>query len=689
MKVLHVISGISRKSGGPARSSQGLVAALCKAGVDAWIWPLDGAEPWIEGVRKVSGIVGFKQAARTPLPRSWRLDEFDLVHIHGIWEPRLHKVAAMCRKAGVPYVIAPRGMLEPWSLKQKWFKKWIARWLYQDRDLKLSAALHATAESEAERLRRLGFKNKIIVSPNGVNVPETAVEAKAKGAIERSEIAEGLREQRRANSSVVGRKALAERKVEEWLEGVTRESFCVALEKLVAEKSKTGEYLFEKQEDKEKAIVAAKAFFDGYSRKLVELSDGRCVYFAPDLRSKMRHADISACWAEYAFHAVSSGGDKIPGKNYNYRKYSEYKVVNTDLIEDTLKSERCVPVLRDKPILDSVKFFGSAHLGGLFDVVVRLDECGNANANMTEVTFEASTKRGQKKLPQLVSLAEAIRTVVSHQTATGTYPSDTSIIPNRSPLRTGGRRALFVRRMHPKKGVLELVESWHRVFHSHPSSLIPHPWLCELVYTVSGPEEKAYEQKVKDRILALGMSYKDKDGTIHPSPSPSPFAFIFTGPLDDAEKWTAYARADLFVLPTYSENFGIVVAEALWAGVPVITTKGTPWAELEERKCGWWVELPSAEAKAKGEGEGRRRRAEAKGEEKAWNALDNALREAISLPVTFDCSPLPSPSPLTFTSLQEMGARGHQLVAERYTWAAVCDKMVRGYEAVLKAKAKS
>ena len=84
----------------------------------------------------------------------------------------MHKVAVMCRKAGVPYVIAPRGMLEPWSLKQKWLKKRIARWLYQDRDLKLAAALHATAESEADQFRKLGFKNKIIVSPNGVNVPE-------------------------------------------------------------------------------------------------------------------------------------------------------------------------------------------------------------------------------------------------------------------------------------------------------------------------------------------------------------------------------------------------------------------------------------------------------------------------------------------------------------------------------------
>lgn len=163
MKVLHIITGISRSSGGPSRSSQGLVAAECRAGVDAWIYPFDGAEPWIEGVRKYK-LKGVELSAAD-------LAQFDIVHIHGIWSPRLHNVAKMCRAAKVPYIIAPRGMLEPWSLKQKWLKKRIARFLYQDKDLKCAAALHATAESEAEQFRKLGFRNPVVISPNGVNVP--------------------------------------------------------------------------------------------------------------------------------------------------------------------------------------------------------------------------------------------------------------------------------------------------------------------------------------------------------------------------------------------------------------------------------------------------------------------------------------------------------------------------------------
>ena len=165
MRVLHVISSLNRNSGGPSRSTQGLVAGLNRAGVDAWLMSIrHGDDPWIEGVERFINGEPFENVLIQVKPQ--------IVHVHGLWSLELHRCATICRRWYVPYVIAPRGMLEPWSLQQKWLKKRIARWLYQDRDLKCAAALHATAESEAEQFRKLGFKNSIIVSPNGVNVPK-------------------------------------------------------------------------------------------------------------------------------------------------------------------------------------------------------------------------------------------------------------------------------------------------------------------------------------------------------------------------------------------------------------------------------------------------------------------------------------------------------------------------------------
>jgi glycosyltransferase involved in cell wall biosynthesis len=130
---------------------------------------------------------------------------------------------------------------------------------------------------------------------------------------------------------------------------------------------------------------------------------------------------------------------------------------------------------------------------------------------------------------------------------------------------------LFLSRLHPKKGVLELIEAW--------SSVRPNRWRL----VVAGPDEGSYRRTVERRLDALGVR-----GSVE-----------LIGEIDDASKSQLYESVDVFVLPTHSENFGIVVAEALAHGVPVITTTGAPWRELETHNAGWWIELtPTALAAA-------------------------------------------------------------------------------------------
>jgi glycosyltransferase involved in cell wall biosynthesis len=121
---------------------------------------------------------------------------------------------------------------------------------------------------------------------------------------------------------------------------------------------------------------------------------------------------------------------------------------------------------------------------------------------------------------------------------------------------------LFLGRIEPIKGLDILLKSWADVMH-----LYDHD---HAVLVIAGPDYRGYAKKLK--ILTSKLNITNR--------------VIFTGFLDDKTKWATYQRADLFVLPSYSENFGLVVTEALACGTPVITTTGTPWKELEEIDAG-------------------------------------------------------------------------------------------------------
>lgn len=78
-----------------------------------------------------------------------------LAHFHGLWQPAHASLARACRGRGIPYVVSPHGMLEPWAWRHKWWKKWPYFQLIERAHLRGAATLFATSELEAARLRQL------------------------------------------------------------------------------------------------------------------------------------------------------------------------------------------------------------------------------------------------------------------------------------------------------------------------------------------------------------------------------------------------------------------------------------------------------------------------------------------------------------------------------------------------------
>lgn len=117
---------------------------------------------------------------------------------------------------------------------------------------------------------------------------------------------------------------------------------------------------------------------------------------------------------------------------------------------------------------------------------------------------------------------------------------------------------LLISRLNPSKGILNLIHAW--------AQIRDNDWHI----VVAGPDEDGYKKTLDQEIDALGLRSN----------------FSFAGYVGEAERDALYRSANLFVLPSLSENFGIVVAEAMSYGVPVLTTTDTPWDYVGfERGC--------------------------------------------------------------------------------------------------------
>jgi glycosyltransferase involved in cell wall biosynthesis len=354
MNVLHGVEALSRRAGGLPVAVMELAVALTGAAVKSTLIAPppglgDGVE--IEGAESLP-LLGNDSAGWRRLEKRQGDEPFQIIHQHGIWAPMTYRLGRFAVRRGVPLVISPHGMLEPWALRHHVFRKRLAWVLYQYRNLKAAAVLHATSAGEASQFRRLGLPGPVAVIPLGVR-------------------------------------------------------------------------------------------------------------------------------------PVS-------------------------------------PVPLDPAAVTAVK---------------------------------------------------------------------------------DRRQVLFLSRIHPKKGLALLLEAW-------AATEVPD-W--ELV--IAGIDQGRHQADMETLAARLGLGDRVR----------------FAGPLFGVAKDTAFRRADLFVLPSHSENFGIVVAEALQYGLPVITTTGTPWRHLPAESCGWCVEPAVA-------------------------ALAGALREALAL---------------SDEERRAMGRRGLELVERDHRWPRV------------------
>lgn len=184
------------------------------------------------------------------------------------------------------------------------------------------------------------------------------------------------------------------------------------------------------------------------------------------------------------------------------------------------------------------------------------------------------------------------------------------------PRDSARRKLLFLGRLHHVKGVDWLIKAWTRLESDFPD------W--ELI--IVGPTDPSYAREIKLlKQVVCGLRV------------------TFTGPQHDQEKLRTMAGANLFVLPSRTENFGLTAAEALMMELPVIATKGTPWSGLTSAGAGWWIE-PSPEA------------------------LEVALREAMSLPKL---------------DLHRKGQRGRQWIERDFSLPVIAQKWQDFYESLI------
>ena len=193
-------------------------------------------------------------------------------------------------------------------------------------------------------------------------------------------------------------------------------------------------------------------------------------------------------------------------------------------------------------------------------------------------------------------------------------PGDPTAFRRRHSIPDGTRIMLFVSRITPKKGLPMAIEALHGLRYQFQG------WQ----FVIAGINEFEHQHEIQELTRRLGLED----------------IIRFIGPVHGDDKRNAFAAAELFLLPTYSEGNPLVVLEALGARVPVITTKGAPWRDLIRYGCGWWTDIST-------------------------EAIGTALADALGMPAS---------------ELAALGHRGFDLVNREYNWSEIARKTIRLYD---------
>lgn len=244
--------------------------------------------------------------------------------------------------------------------------------------------------------------------------------------------------------------------------------------------------------------------------------------------------------------------------------------------------------------------------------------------------WKGTRRPAPKAIWESICRLAAPQSIVVHCTSEEEAIQSSSRIPNRrievipngleipgqaeKILREGGMRFLYLGRLDPIKGIENLLGAF-RILNGLQATL-----------AIAGHGEAAYVADIKQRFMGGNF----------------PGRVEILGAVGNEEKEHLFASVDCTIVPSHSESFGMVVAESLAHGVPVIASKGTPWKRVEEVGCGLWVDNDP-------------------------QSLAEAMKRIATMP------------------LREMGQRGREWMAREFSIEATTRQMINVYEELLKS----